>query len=63
MNNIEWQSIKTLPKDGAEYLTVNNKQGNILSLVNWNTIYGYWESKGKAISMQATHWFKIPNFV
>ena len=62
MANKEWQDIKTAPKDGSEFLTCNLNQGKVLELVSWNRLYGYWQSKGKAISMQATHWLMIPEF-
>ena len=63
MSERVWQDIKTAPKDGTEFLTKNLNQGGVLELVSWNTIHGYWQSKGKAISMQATHWLVVPKFI
>jgi len=60
---IEWQPIETAPKDGTEFLARNNNQGGVKTLISWNKIHGYWQSKGKPIlSMQDTHWIKIPDY-
>ncbi len=55
-----WQPIETAPKDGQEFVTANSMQGFVKELVSWNRIHGYWQSKGKSIHMQATHWMPLP---
>jgi hypothetical protein len=55
----EWQPIETAPKDGEEFLAMNTRQGNVKRLVSWNTIHGFWQSKGDAINMQETHWMPL----
>jgi len=57
-----WQPIATAPKDGAEFLTCNMRQGGVKRLVSWNIIHGYWQSKGVGIGAHqiGTHWTAIP---
>ena len=63
MNNFTWNLIKTAPKDGEEVLVCYAHQGGVKKLINWNKLYGYWESKGKPeLNMQASHWLRIPAF-
>lgn len=42
-----WQLFNSAPEDGTEILVVFPQQGNVMLLVNYNRIHGYWESKGK----------------
>ena len=55
-----WIGVKDRPIDrgtGKELLVCDMNQGGVMTLVRWNTIHGYWESKGKPIlSLQDTHW-------
>lgn len=60
-----WQPFKTAPKDGTEFLVRYPLQGGVKQLVNWNTIHGYWQSKGEhvpGIESQKCEWLPIPNF-
>ena len=56
----DWISVKDRLVDrgtGKELLVCNMNQGEVMTLVRWNTIHGRWESKGVPIlSLQATHW-------
>jgi hypothetical protein len=54
-----WQPIRTAPKDGSEFVAANANQGFVKTLVKWNTIHGFWESKGSSINMQDTHWMPL----
>ncbi len=54
-----WPTIDTAPKDGIEFITCNTNQGNVFELVSWNGIHKFWQSKGRPIHMQATHWWPI----
>jgi len=57
----EWQPIETVPKDGKEILVCNMRQGGVMSLIRWNKTHSYWLNKGEVIlSMQATHWMRLP---
>jgi hypothetical protein len=55
-----WQPIDTAPKDGSEFVACNTDQGGVKELVSWNTIHGFWQSKGESIHMQHTHWLPLP---
>lgn len=59
-----WQPFETAPKDGTEFLVKYPLQGNVNQLVNWNTIHGYWQSKGESvpgIESQKCEWLPIPS--
>ena len=57
---MNWQPIETAPKDGQEIIVRYAQQGNVKQLISWNTIHGFWQSKGEAqLHMQATHWLPI----
>ena len=56
-----WQPIETAPKDGSEFVTANANQGFVKELVSWNSFHRFWQSKGQAIYMQATHWMPLPS--
>lgn len=58
-----WQPFETAPKDGTEFLARYPLQGNVKQLVSWNTIHGYWQSKGEhlpGIESQKCEWLPIP---
>jgi len=57
---MDWQPIETAPKDGKEILVININQGNIFNLISWNTVHGYWQSKGVVFHFQETHWTPLP---
>jgi hypothetical protein len=48
--------LKTYP----EVLVMNANQGNVVMLVFWNKIHGYWQSKSYSISFQYTHYHLLP---
>ena len=58
---VDWWPIETAPKDGSEFVVCNMNQGGIKNLVSWNTIHGYWQSKGSYYYRQDTHWFPLPD--
>lgn len=49
---------ESIPKDGKEYLTKNDRQGGVLSLISWNKIHNYYQNKGEYVFEQnaGTHW-------
>ncbi len=56
-----WMDIESAPRDGTEFVAANANQGFVKCLLNWDTIHGYWESKGKPmLHMQYTHWHALP---
>lgn len=60
--NTEWKPIASAPKDGSEFLACYGRQGNVLQLVKWNKIHGYFESKGKpelGFTSNATDWMPV----
>ena len=60
MEYIETQ-ITPIPKDGKEYLTKNNLQGGVKSLIRWDKIKDCFTDKGKYIAEcnVGTHWFDL----
>lgn len=60
---MSWQPLNTAPKDGTEFLVRYPLQGNVKKLVNWNTIHGYWQSKGVSdigLAHQQVEWHPLP---
>ena len=57
---MNWQPISTAPQDGTEFVVCNTKQGGVKTLVSWNTIHGFWQSKGNYHYLQETLWFPLP---
>ena len=49
---------ESIPKDGKEYLTRNDRQGGVLSLISWNKIHNHYQDKGEYVFEQnaGTHW-------
>lgn len=59
-----WKEISSAPKDGTEFLARWPQQGNVVQLISWNIIHGYWQSKGtQHPHLQATLWAPIPAFL
>ena len=57
---IDWQPIETIPKTGEEVLVCYTLQNNVMELVRWSTIHGYWLNKGKPeLHMHANLWARI----
>lgn len=61
VNNVTgWRGMDSAPKDGSEFVMRYTLQGNAKRLVNWNTIHGFWESKGQAImNITGCEWHQI----
>lgn len=58
-----WKTIDSAPRDGKEILVAYGHQGFVKKLVNYNTLYGYWQSKGVpelGLETNATHWMPLP---
>jgi hypothetical protein len=66
---MNWQPIKTAPKDGTEILAVGQWHGEIgegelkpsIHVVSW--VYGIWEITGSCVYgsfIKATHWMPLP---
>lgn len=55
--------ISSAPKDGGEFLACFVRQGNVVQVVKWNALHGFWQSKGEPLigfSTNATHWARLP---
>ena len=52
---------ESIPKDGKEYITRNDRQGGIYSLISWNMSNKHYQNKGEYISElnAGTHWKPI----
>jgi len=49
-----------LPMDGSEFLTCNQNQGGVMTIIRWDKVHRRWMNKDKVeLSMQATHWCPI----
>ena len=61
--SIEWIDAKvtSIPKDGKEYLTKNENQGNNLQLVYYDKIHKCYTNKGEYVfeGNAGTHWKHI----
>lgn len=61
-NRMNWADFSSAPKTGREILVFYPHQ-SIYALINWNKIYGYWESKGRpllGIENQDVKWMELP---
>lgn len=59
----QWKPISSAPKDGSEFLACYARQGNVKQIVKWNTLHGYFSSKGEPLpgfTTNATHWQPLP---
>lgn len=63
MTAIEWINVKEqpIPRDGKEYLTKNDLQGGVKSLISWNKVHNHFANKGFYVSEgnAGTHWLDI----
>ena len=52
---------ESIPKDGKEYITRNDKQGGIYNLISWNIFNKHYQNKGEYIAEgnAGTHWKPI----
>ena len=60
---MKWKTIETAPKDGTEFVAAYERQGFVKELVRWNTVHGFWMSKGEwlpGFEANATHWLELP---
>ena len=58
---MEWEQIKTAPKDGREILVCNMNQGGVMRLIYWYRTENQWREKGNVIvCLQDTHWTLLP---
>lgn len=50
-----------IPKDGKEYITKNNNQGGVLSLISWDIIHKHYRCKSEYVfeGNAGTHWKPI----
>ncbi len=61
----EWKPIESAPKDGAEFLARWANQGGVVQIVKWDTVHGYFVSKGEPLlgfASNATQWAPLPVF-
>jgi hypothetical protein len=60
---VVWRPIETAPKDGTEFIAAFGHQGFVMMLFSYNTIHGYWQTKGipnQGFLENATHWTPLP---
>ena len=58
-----WMPIATAPKDGNEFLAIYGRQGNVMQIIKWNALHGFWQSKGEpeiGFTSNATGWQPLP---
>ena len=58
----KWRPIEEAPRDGTTILACWPQQGNLMMLVWYSSVQGFWLRTGRepVIPMQATHWMPIP---
>jgi hypothetical protein len=56
---IAWRDMDSAPKDGTEFVVRYTLQGNVKRLVCWNTMHGFWQSKGESVNMASCEWSPI----
>ena len=60
-----WKPWTAVRPDDGEVLVVYPNQGNVMKLVSFNHVHGFWESKGQSITgieNQGCYWMSIPKF-
>ena len=58
-----WRPLDSAPRDGTEFVVRYTLQGNVKRLIRWNTLHGFWESKGEAavaLEQQKVEWAPLP---
>jgi hypothetical protein len=55
-----WQEMDTAPKDGTEFICCYPLQGCVMQLTCWNTVHGYWQSKGQSCGCAFALWHPLP---
>lgn len=63
LDALTWRPIESAPRDGKEFLAKYDRQGGVVILARFNTVFQCWETKGdplKGFATNATRWCSVP---